>query len=89
PLGDGTTHRAVGRYDRAQRAELDAAARGFVNTDIPALSSGHQRPQLTIQHQRLAPVVYDSYYGWLVRARAVDADPDYDAVMVLFPNVVT
>lgn len=89
---DGVSHHYVGAMtqDEVERATL--AATQFVETDIPALTSGNMVPELTIRYPDhpltgLEPVDEGWWPSPLSTAR--DRDPAFDSVIVIWdPRVV-
>src|SRR6478609_1343500 len=47
-LESGVTHRLVGSLMPEEISGIKTSMKGFVDTDVPALSSGNQHPRLTV-----------------------------------------
>ena len=89
PAGDGTSHPAVGVLPATEKTAIDAAARRFAGTDIPALTSGAMVPRLTIRHRPLAPLerTGDGYWPSATTTLS-DRDPQFDAVIAVWESDV-
>ena len=76
--------------DEIQRATTEATE--FVNTDIPALSSGNMIPELTIRyanHPLKPPNDIPSSWSPSPVDTAPDSDPSFDSVIVIWDPRVT
>jgi hypothetical protein len=89
PASGGTTHPAVGVLSASDKAAIDAAARRFAGTDVPALTSGAMVPRLTIRHRPVAPLerTGDGYWP-SPSTTAADRDPRFDAVIAVWQSNV-
>ena len=84
----GTRH-VVGRVGPQQLAEAATAATRFVNEDIPALTSGHMIPRLTIRYPGTLTRLSAIGEGFWPSPWDVERDPAFDAVIVIWQaNVV-
>jgi hypothetical protein len=86
---DGT-HHLIGEIGSAQVATAAANAARFVQTDIPALSSGNMVPELTIRYP--GPLRSLTQFGnwWPSPAdTATERDPAFDSVIVIWQPTVT
>ena len=88
---DGTYHHYVAAMTQKEMDDA-AAARDFVETDIPALTSGNMVPRITIRfpdHKltRLSP----NRGGWWPSPQDTyaDRDPDFDSVIVIWDTRAT
>ncbi len=87
------THHVTGTIPATQLAEVDAAATRFVNTDIPALTSGHMVPYLTIRHAGTLSSLATFGSEWWPSPWEADInpqrDPAFDSVIVVWQPYVT
>ncbi len=88
----GVSHRLVGSLVPDEVKGIKSSATGFVNTDVPALTSGKEHPTVTIKtvskpldSQTLAP---DGYGGWTPTPWTTkpDQDPGYDSYIVFWQS---
>lgn len=88
----GVRHHMVGAMTPAEVERAALAATQFVETDIPALTSGNMIPELTIRYPDHPLTQIDPYsYGWSPSAAntASDRDPAFDSVIVIWdPRVI-
>ena len=88
----GVSHHMVGAMTPAEVERATLAATQFVETDIPALTSGNMIPELTIRYPDHALTQLDSFgTAWWPSAAntASDRDPAFDSVIVIWdPRVV-
>ena len=88
----GVTHHMVAAMTPAEVERAALAATQFVDTDIPALTSGNMIPELTIRYPDHALTQLEPYgQGWWPSAMntAPDRDPAFDSVIVIWdPRVV-
>lgn len=86
----GATHRLVGSLVPGEITNIKTSIAGFVNTDVPALTSGKEHPTLTVKTvnrpldaQTLVP---DGYGGWTPdpTTTKADQDPGYDSYVVFW-----
>ena len=89
----GVSHHMVGAMTPAEVERAALVATQFVETDIPALTSGNMIPELTIRYPDHALTELDPYTQgswWPSPAKtAADRDPAFDSVLVIWdPRVV-
>ena len=88
----GVSYHMVGTMSSAEVERAALAATQFVETDIPALTSGNMIPELTIRYPDHALTRLDPYSsGWWPSPTntASDRDPAFDSVIVIWdPRVV-
>jgi hypothetical protein len=88
----GVRHHMVGAMTPAEVERATLAATQFVETDIPALTSGNMFPELTIRYPDHALTQLDPFgqAWWPSPANtASDRDPAFDSVIVIWdPRVV-
>ena len=88
----GVRHHMVGAMTPAEIERATLAATQFVETDIPALTSGNMIPELTIRYPDHSLTQLDPYgQGWWPSPTntAPDRDPAFDSVIVIWdPRVV-
>lgn len=88
----GVRHHMVATMTPTDVERATLAATQFVETDIPALTSGNMIPELTIRYPDHALTQLDPYgQAWWPSARntASDRDPAFDSVIVIWdPRVV-
>ncbi|HET9866914.1 MAG TPA: hypothetical protein VFQ06_06455, partial [Nitrospira sp.] len=88
----GVRHHMVGAMTPAEVERATLAATQFVETDIPALTSGNMIPELTIRYPDHALTQLDAFgqAWWPSSANtAADRDPAFDSVIVIWdPRVV-
>jgi len=88
----GVRHHMVGAMTRAEIERATLAATQFVETDIPALTSGNMIPELTIRYPDHALTQLDAFgqAWWPSPANtASDRDPAFDSVIVIWdPRVI-
>ena len=84
------THHVVGQIEPTQLATAAANATRFVETDIPALSSGNMVPELTIRYPGTLRQL-TQYNGWWPSPAdtAAERDPAFDSVIVIWQPTVT
>lgn len=89
----GVRHHMVGAMTPAEVQRATLAATQFVETDIPALTSGNMIPELTIRYPdhpltQLDPYTQGSWWPSPAMT-AADRDPAFDSVIVIWdPRVV-
>jgi hypothetical protein len=91
--GAGVRHHMVGAMTAAEVDRATAQATQFVQTDIPALTSGNMSPELTIRYPDHALSQLDRFgdlWWWPSPANtARERDPIFDSVIVIWdPRVV-
>ncbi|MGI3785583.1 MAG: hypothetical protein ACRYG2_32960 [Janthinobacterium lividum] len=87
---DGPTGRFSAHLTATERQTVDTQVRRFVNTDIPALSSGLMVPRLTIRHRPLTPLEpYGGGWWPSEQGSAADRAGDFDATVVIYANQAT
>jgi hypothetical protein len=88
----GVRHHFLAAMTPAEIERATIAATQFVNTDIPALSSGNMIPELTIRyadHPLKPPNDIPSSWSPSPADTASDTDPAFDSVIVIWdPRVV-
>ncbi|HEU4765767.1 MAG TPA: hypothetical protein VFS77_00295, partial [Pyrinomonadaceae bacterium] len=88
----GVRHHMVGAMTLAEVERATLAATQFVETDIPALTSGYMIPELTIRYPEHALTQLDPVgEGWSPSPAntAADRDPNFDSVIVIWdPRVI-
>jgi hypothetical protein len=86
----GTRH-LVGHVEPAQLATAAANAARFVNSDIPALSSGNMVPELTIRYPGTLRRLTQFGNAWWPSPAdtAGERDPSFDSVIVIWQPTVT
>lgn len=88
----GVSHHMVGAMTRSEVERAALIATQFVETDIPALTSGNMIPELTIRYPDHALTQLDSFgEGWWPSPAntAPERDPAFDSVIVMWdPRVV-
>lgn len=88
----GVSHHMVATMTPAEVERATLAATQFVETDIPALTSGNMIPELTIRYPDHALTQLDAFgqAWWPSPANtAADRDPAFDSVLVIWdPRVV-
>jgi hypothetical protein len=88
----GVRHHMLGAMTSAEIERATLAATQFVQTDIPALTSGNMIPELTIRYPDHALTQLDAFgqAWWPSPANtASDRDPAFDSVIVIWdPRVV-
>ena len=88
----GKTHHMVGAMTPAEVERAALTATQFVETDIPALTSGNMIPELTIRYPDHPLTQLDTYNQawWPSPANtAADREPIFDSVIVIWdPRVV-
>ena len=88
----GVRHHMVAAMTPAEIERATLAATQFVETDIPALTSGYMIPELTIRYPDHALTMLDPFgqAWWPSPANtAPDRDPAFDSVIVIWdPRVV-
>lgn len=88
----GVSHHMVASMTQAEVQRATLAATQFVETDIPALTSGNMIPELTIRYPDHPLSQLDAYgqAWWPSPANtASDRDPAFDSVIVIWdPRVV-
>jgi len=86
----GASHHFVGSLVPAEVSRAISDATQFVNTDIPALSSGNQRPSLSVKtiDTALSNLGPDVDGGWTPNpsTTASDQDPGFDSYIVLWQS---
>lgn len=84
-------HHVVGQIGSAQVAAAAANATRFVQTDIPALSSGNMVPELTIRYPGTLRTLSSLGNGWWPSPQdtAGERDPAFDSVIVIWQPTVT
>ena len=85
------THHVIGEIGSAQVATAAANATRFVETDIPALSSGNMVPTLTIRYPGPLRTLTQFGNGWWPSPTdtAGERDPAFDSVIVIWqPTVI-
>jgi len=85
------THHFIGEIGSAQVAAAAANATRFVQTDIPALSSGNMVPELTIRYPGPLRTLTQFGNGWWPSPTdtAGERDPTFDSVIVIWqPTVI-
>ena len=86
-------HRVIASMTTNELQQAAQAAQDFVNTDVPALSSGHSQPQVTVRYPTqtindLTPYNTDTW--WLGSDDiAQDLDPAFDSVIVVWDSAGT
>lgn len=90
---DTGTHHLVGTLTAQQQQQFATITRTFVQTDIPALSSGNSFPSVTVRFpsRPLSELENLGDSGWWPppSATAPERSPGYDAVMVIWQYVLT
>ena len=84
-------HHLIGHIDSAQVAAAAENATRFVETDIPALSSGNMLPELTIRYPGPLGRLTRIGDGWWPSPQdtAEERDPAFDSVIVIWqPTVI-
>lgn len=88
----GIRHHMVGAMTEAEVERTTLAATQFVETDIPALTSGNMIPELTIRYPDHPLTQLDPFgQGWSPSPAntASDRDPVFDSVIVIWdPRVI-
>jgi hypothetical protein len=85
------THHVIGEIGSAQVAAAATNATRFVQTDIPALSSGNMVPELTIRYPGPLRTLTQFGNGWWPSPTdtAGERDPAFDSVIVIWQPTVT
>jgi hypothetical protein len=84
-------HHLVGQIDSIQVAAAAESATRFVETDIPALSSGNMLPELTVRYPGTLGRLTRIGDGWWPSPQdtAGERDPGFDSVIVIWqPTVI-
>ena len=84
-------HHVIGEIGPAQVAAAAANAARFVQTDIPALSSGNMLPELTIRYPGALRSLSPLGNAWWPSPAdtAAERDPAFDSVIVIWQPTVT
>jgi hypothetical protein len=84
-------HHVIGEIGSAQVATAAANAARFVQTDIPALSSGNMWPELTIRYPGTLRSLSPLGNAWWPSPAdtAAERDPAFDSVIVIWQPTVT
>jgi hypothetical protein len=91
-MASGVSHRLVGSLVPEEVANIKNSMAGFVDSDVPALSSGRQHPKLTFKtiNKPLdsTSLVPDGGGGWTPdpRTTKTDQDPGYDSYIVFWQS---
>lgn len=91
-LTAGVSHRLVGSLMPDEVTTIKTSMIGFVDTDVPALSSGKQHPKLTVKTVNkpldAASLVADGGGGWTPDPWSTKADQDlgYDSYIVFWQS---
>lgn len=89
---DGVQHHMVGAMTEAEVERATLAATNFVETDIPALTSGNMVPELTIRYPEHPLIELTPFGQWWWPSpvnTAADRDPAFDSVIVIWdPRVI-
>jgi hypothetical protein len=83
----GVSHHMVGAMTRSEVERATLASTEFVETDIPALTSGNMIPELTIRYPERALTQLDPFFhGWWPSPAntAPERDPAFDSVIVIW-----
>jgi hypothetical protein len=89
---DGTCHHYVASMTQDEMDQAAAAAKDFVEIDIPALTSGNMIPRLTIRYperklNRLSP--HGSGWWPSPQDTVAERDPNFDSVIVIWDTRAT
>ncbi|MEO8256723.1 MAG: HYR domain-containing protein [Acidobacteriota bacterium] len=90
-VDNATTRHVLGRIDQPQTAAAAAATTRFVLTDIPLLTSGNMRPDVTVRYPGTLARLSPNGGGWWPSPAdtAPDRDPAFDSVIVIWQPTVT
>ncbi|MBI5289539.1 MAG: hypothetical protein HY873_11270 [Chloroflexi bacterium] len=86
---DGSgSHRVIATMTQTEKNRAANAAGRFVNTGIPLLSSGYQRPQLTVRYptQALGQLASTCTFAPNQSSVSANLDPAFDAVIVAWDD---
>ena len=87
----GAPHNALATMTEAEKQRTANAATRFVDTDIPALTSGTMIPRLTIRYPDHPLTQLSAFCGFWPdpSATAADRDPSFDSVIVVWDDTGT